>query len=554
MLMNFTEEQKTLLIEHRDQYLDFILNNYRHNPNNLELNDVKEDIKWIYEYMGFTPPKYIFFADSYLQEKMMINFILYGGLNAMLDKKQLLISDKMYIPTTVRSSSFVTNSDIPNTIDDPPSGLTLSVLIIRNQHNQVRRDLKNSHFPNSSVVGKDPKSNPINNIDFYGLKDMVSSLWQQVKQQQQQEQEEEDSNSINPSKTLSTTSLTSEILRDVAKQVSTSISTSTWAQAWSPIRTIIRDQVHTNIRNIIESLLENKLYNNSVFDYKKIKQQLSDELLQDQQYTTTVESLDLLVIIDSTNKFLQSFNKNGENHLKFVEQNFGVTQDIWLSSYSFFQKIGILEDDKFSRYNSFMQKGIWSAQFFQDWCIITQLPKRISRDPQTRLHSIDGPVLEWRSRGSKITDKQYYIHGINFSEDLWDKIVTNKITIGEILKIDNMEQRQAMLSVISPKKFIDECKGILISTHIQKKKGKEYMNEKDYDTVLNHKKIELYRIDDVVNLALRNPLYVLLYSDPSTSREYFIFVHPATASDAAAAMAGTLGLTREQYINITAET
>jgi hypothetical protein len=550
MLTSLTDEQKIKMVQHRDEYLDFILNNHRSNPDNLQIPDVRENINWIYEYLGFKPPKYIFFADSYLQEKMMINFILYGGLDAMINMASTALDNKpLFEKSNTVIKDITTGLSSAHGFNNPAVPLvSTSMSVYSNIWYQVKNQIKDS-FIRSRAPSKDKKSTAgVNKIDFSGLQDMVSSLWHQVQDNNTLEK-------IEASKTLTVTSLSSEILRDVAKQVSQAITTNTWAQAWSPLRQIIRDQIHTNIKNPIENRLENQLYDNTEFDYKAIQQQLNALMDTINLDKPGKNSLDLLVVIDATIKFMESFSSiNTEGNLKFVEQNFGVTQDIWLSFYSFFKKIGVLNDEKFDKYYSFMKKGIWSAQFFQDWCIITQLPKRISRDPQTRLHSTDGPVLEWRNRGYKIQDRVYYIHGINFTEETWDKIVTNKITIGEILQITNMEQRQAMLSVISPKKFIQEFKGTLISTHTQEKKGREYMvDEKNYDT-LQHKKIELYRVDDVSKLNLRQPLFVLLYSDPSTSREYFLFVNPRNAVDAASAMASTLGLTKEQYINITAET
>lgn len=80
-----TPSQIQLMHEHREQYIDFIVNNKKyHNPiyfNQVNLhiykkvNPMKVDIDWIYKKAGLNPPKFIFEADSYLQEKMMVSFI-----------------------------------------------------------------------------------------------------------------------------------------------------------------------------------------------------------------------------------------------------------------------------------------------------------------------------------------------------------------------------------------------------------------------------------------------------------------------------------------------
>jgi hypothetical protein len=80
-----TAEQIQLMHEHREQYIDFIVNNKKYyDPafsNQIKLhiyrqvNPMKDDIDWIYAKAGLKPPTFVFEADSYLQEKMMVSFI-----------------------------------------------------------------------------------------------------------------------------------------------------------------------------------------------------------------------------------------------------------------------------------------------------------------------------------------------------------------------------------------------------------------------------------------------------------------------------------------------
>ena len=90
----------------------------------------------------------------------------------------------------------------------------------------------------------------------------------------------------------------------------------------------------------------------------------------------------------------------------------------WLLLYSFLEKIGIIQNDDFLRYLGFLKKGIWSMQCFDEWCIVTEFPKKIHRDTENRLHSIDSPSVEWKNK-----DKNYFIHGISFKQDLWNKLL-----------------------------------------------------------------------------------------------------------------------------------
>lgn len=91
MLEKLSPEQEKLMYEHRDGYIDYVVNNYKYRTPTkdgpkplLQLEDIKDDIEWIYKKAGLEKPKFIFIADSYLQEKLMINYIINGGLEECL--------------------------------------------------------------------------------------------------------------------------------------------------------------------------------------------------------------------------------------------------------------------------------------------------------------------------------------------------------------------------------------------------------------------------------------------------------------------------------------
>lgn len=229
-----------------------------------------------------------------------------------------------------------------------------------------------------------------------------------------------------------------------------------------------------------------------------------------------------------------------------TESGFGFVYNVnWLSFYSLAIKVGWIDSDEHIKIYNFLRKGIWSIQPFKDCCFVTQMPRKIHRDGERRLHSTESRTIEWRDSGKY---KNYYIHGVAFDESLWEKIVTETITVAELLKIDNMEQRMAALSVIPPKKMVDDLNAKLIDTHVQKKRGKEYMDKVAYERI-EHKPVKLYKVEDTSSLNVGEPIYVLFYADPSTGREYFGYVQGEHASDSASAMASRLGMTKQQYLN-----
>jgi hypothetical protein len=66
----------------------------------------------------------------------------------------------------------------------------------------------------------------------------------------------------------------------------------------------------------------------------------------------------------------------------------------------------------------------------------------ISADNQGRLHSLEGPAINWQG-GNKF----YLIHGVRFDKYLWQKLATRAIPVRKILEISNFEQRRAALTV-----------------------------------------------------------------------------------------------------------
>src|SRR6476659_6010332 len=79
-------EQEKLVHQGTEEYCDFIVNNEKYCPNNLQLKDIEEDVNWIYSKANLEKPKFIFIARSYLEEKLMINYILTNGFNKYSSK------------------------------------------------------------------------------------------------------------------------------------------------------------------------------------------------------------------------------------------------------------------------------------------------------------------------------------------------------------------------------------------------------------------------------------------------------------------------------------
>jgi hypothetical protein len=500
-------DQRVLLNSHTKQYIDTIVNNHRYKPA-VKLADVKDDIAWIYNQLGASsPPKFIFFANSEMQEKLMFNFIVGGGLSSILENfdnigsavydRQIMIDDiKKQVSSTVGSSSWAFKK-LGKKLSAVSDAKTVYVKTI----NEVAVDLVEQIKSNGVVVH----------------------------------------DKINPATSLSYSLIDRFLNVVIAKQMQGSVSSSLYQVVWDAIA----GQIDTEVtRGILRPVHED--INLTVLNM--VMQAVKPSEIHG--YFDTVEKA---VAFSSAVSFIHQFMDKGR-HFVYSTSVMGLpTFD--MAIYSYYKKVGMLKSDEFDRYWNFVNKGVWSMQLYKDWCIITRIPVRISRDAQNRLHSLDGSAIEWRGNLKVVhpfDGRQYYIHGIPFDEQLWDKTVNNKITISEILGIKNMEQRQAVFSAINPMTFIKECGGKCVSTHVQKKQGDRFMSKDTYSKI-NHEEIKLFEIKDVAKLGLSRTLYIMLYKDPSTEREYYMFVNPRDSIDAATAMAVSLGLTKDEYLRIAAE-
>lgn len=173
--------------------------------------------------------------------------------------------------------------------------------------------------------------------------------------------------------------------------------------------------------------------------------------------------------------------------------------------------------------NMYYTNGIGTYKLLDEYAIIVRMPKKIIRNHEGILHSIKEPAVQWKNNYDI-----YFIHGVEFDKKLWTKIVENKLTAINILKIDNIEQRYIALKMIGPEKLINQLNAKLIS--------KTERNNELYEIKI---KYDTYKI--------------LKYKCPSTDRIYVKFVPPEINS-ADEAQAWSFQISIEEYSIMKKET
>ena len=176
----------------------------------------------------------------------------------------------------------------------------------------------------------------------------------------------------------------------------------------------------------------------------------------------------------------------------------------WVSFYSYFKKIGVLDFELFDNFVNLLESGIYDMIQFDTTCIVSKLPISIIKNIEGNLHSENSPAIKWNDGFSL-----YFWNGICVPKNwIMDK---NSVTKDVIVNEKNAEKRRCLQEILGTKRFTDLLEVEVIDTDI---------DQKGYP-------MNLYRtkeIDDVIN----DYIYYLNVICPSTEREYYICVPKAS--------------------------
>ncbi len=171
--------------------------------------------------------------------------------------------------------------------------------------------------------------------------------------------------------------------------------------------------------------------------------------------------------------------------------------------------------------NELVDYGIFDIIFLEKFCIVSELPFKIIRASENRLHSKDSAAVEWRD-GFGL----YYWNGILIPKE-W---IMNKASISKttILSETNIERRRCLMEIIGSEKYFELLNIVCID-----KQDDEHGNP-----------MKLFRTKEL-DATINEYIYYLSVIDPSTKREYFISVPPCY--DVEWAKAATFGDEKIQY-------
>jgi hypothetical protein len=200
----------------------------------------------------------------------------------------------------------------------------------------------------------------------------------------------------------------------------------------------------------------------------------------------------------------------------------------WISFYDFFYKIGLVDSEEFVKYRDLMEANICDMVQLESLCIVSDMPTKISRDAQNRLHCEDGKAIEWADGYG-----QYYWRGVYVPEKwiLTPELITNE----DIKNEDNLELKRCLMEIVGPERYYEILGGVVVI---------------DEDNDQYGKPMKLLRSKDI-DKAINDYVYFLLVTDTSTDRVYSIYPNvkqfPKAKTNVFSAKASTFLKTSEEF-------
>jgi hypothetical protein len=168
-----------------------------------------------------------------------------------------------------------------------------------------------------------------------------------------------------------------------------------------------------------------------------------------------------------------------------------------------------------------LENGLGFYFPMKDKLILVPTPRMIISNGS--LHYDHGKAVEW-ANGVGF----YFLHGVQFEKELYDKIVDQSITAEEVMQIQPIENRMAAIAMLRPDELLKQLKAKLVNT--------------------GQKGTKLYKVKNFMDTG--GTEYAMLMSCPSTGREYIEWTPPEIGAkhDADLAQAEALGVALEDYL------
>jgi hypothetical protein len=277
-----------------------------------------------------------------------------------------------------------------------------------------------------------------------------------------------------------------QVWDQVREQVWDQVGAQVWEQVWDQVREQVREQVWDQVGDQVREQV-----------WEQVREQVWDQVghqVWDQVWDQVGDQV-----------WDQVRDQVGAQ-VRDQDESFSLYGNIsdygWISFYDFFTQIGVINNDKFNSFKEILLSGIYDMIQLNGFCIVSNMPDKINRDLQNRLHHETSSAIHFRDGY-----EQFYWHGVSVP----DKWILHKeqITKQDIINEKNAEKRRCLKEIIGNEKFIELLEVEII----------------DEDTDNYGFPVKLFRSKEKDDL-LTDYWYFYFGVCPSTKREYYISVPP----------------------------
>lgn len=286
---------------------------------------------------------------------------------------------------------------------------------------------------------------------------------------------------------------------------------------------VIKEDVHRNIMNRMNSSLNERLRMLQAGIQSLSIQEMAGQLEQKRGMSIAEIIMRKFRHQMSISKWNIDFGPDLDREARLFVVDRGVVRHTNQAYFEFLERIGVKRDEEMSKYCRFLKK-VWAVSFDGIAIFVCKAPTRLRLDQRGQPHSTKGEAILWRDG-----TKNYFLYGVNFSNELWRMITDGSMSCLAILMLDNIEQRMAALKLYGAERILEELDARLID---ESRRGN--------------------RLYEIRNTTLNMVIKLLKYRDPSTGRSYASFV-PGGMLRADQAMAWKFYLSEYEYSSLRIE-
>jgi hypothetical protein len=262
--------------------------------------------------------------------------------------------------------------------------------------------------------------------------------------------------------------------------------------------------------------------------YLQIRSQVAPRIMTNVKHRT-LSQVWSAICTEVTSKIWSDLRTQIERRYGWTDPNGGLgVLAAELAYYDYFEQIGVVSHRLFAEWRDYLKFGIWCADYLSAYVVISRLPTKVIKDQDGHLHSLTEPAVQWADHLDN-----YFIHGVRFTQNVWNAIAKKTISARQAISLPSAEQRAIACQAIGYDTVLAELHAKTIDKEIS-----HLPNGKD----LHYQLFSIQLHDD-----RDRPAKFIKVECPSTGKATLLRVHP-NIRKVRTALAWTFGIEPETYV------